>query len=426
MTPALRLLTFEDVVELAENRRSKARADDKVAGWDRLLDVARGLAGSGGGGDDLAVGRTWSLVKIRIQGYQGVSVDVPLEIDLDPTPGVTVLHGINGSGKSSIADAIETALHGAPRKPVSTGGGGSEPLWERQHCGRDADEALVEVTVLAGGERLVLSCRLNPDGQVVERRAQHVVDSSATDVDLTTTTWHSALAGLRPVFGYAAVERQVQLARNLQEFLEPLLALGGCFDAPVCIAAPGCLAQAEPVEHRAGAARAAVVEVDRSGPASTPPNSGHRLALEHRRRPGPLAGRRVTSETGATVVEVTEQHDERCTRQPATLRRHCVTSPPWRPLCTPASPRRCTTCTGTPRGYPTRAGRVPCAPPSRLPGRLASMSRSPGLWPSSRRTRRSAPGSTSCAERSTPIWTRSSTWCARTGVTRRRRLPRSQ
>lgn len=113
VTPALRLLTFEDIVELAESKKVKATAPDKIAGWDRLLAVARDLAGTGGGTDDLAVGRTWSLVKIRIQGYQGVAAEAPLEIELDPTPGVTVIHGPNGSGKSSIADAIETALHGA-------------------------------------------------------------------------------------------------------------------------------------------------------------------------------------------------------------------------------------------------------------------------------------------------------------------------
>jgi energy-coupling factor transporter ATP-binding protein EcfA2 len=314
MTPALQLLTFEDIVELAESRRSKARADDKVAGWERLLDVARGLAGAGGGADDLAVGRTWSLVKIRIQGYQGISAEVPLEIDLDPTPGVTVLHGINGSGKSSIADAIETALHGEPRKPVSTGGGGSEPLWERQHCGRDADEAVVEVTVLASGERLVLSCRLESNGQVIERRAQHVIDSSTTDVDLATTTWQSALAGIRPVFGYAAVERQVQLARNLQEFLEPLLAFGGCFDAlQSAISTAGSASDA--AERRwttaLGSARAAVAELDaerrRSDATGLPDIPWPDIADD----PDRWLDACELTETGASVAEVTEQHHER-------------------------------------------------------------------------------------------------------------------
>ncbi|RZT84910.1 RecF/RecN/SMC family protein [Pseudonocardia sediminis] len=224
----LRLLTFEDLIELAEAKRSRATSEASRSGWDRLLEVARALGGRATAGD-LVSGRTWTLLRVSIDGYQGVGA--PLTIDLDPTPGVTVLIGRNGSGKSSIADAIETALHGEPRAPASNGKGGKAPLWERQHCGRDATQAHVEVTLLAGEETLTLGVRIAPDGSVTGRTARHAAaDGTTTDVDLDTTSWRSALAGHRPVFGYAAVERQVQLAQNLQEFLEPLLAFGGCFD----------------------------------------------------------------------------------------------------------------------------------------------------------------------------------------------------
>lgn len=132
--PSMELLTFEDLVAFAETKRSAARADSSIAGWDRLLQVARALAGSGGADGDLVTARRWRLLRVSISGYQGVSR--PLTIDLDPTPGVTVLIGRNGSGKSSIADAIETALHGEPRAPTASGTGGRAPLWEREHCGR--------------------------------------------------------------------------------------------------------------------------------------------------------------------------------------------------------------------------------------------------------------------------------------------------
>ena len=226
-----RLLTFEDLVTLAEQGRGRATAPESMAGWDRLLQVARALAGSGAGDGDIAHGRTWRLLRARVEGYQGIGAS-PLEIDFDPTPGVTVMRGPNGSGKSSIADAIETALRGAPRAPTATGSGGNLPLWERDHCGRDATEASVEVTLIADGERLVLSCRLDQSGTVTGRQVQFIDrDGTTSEVDPAATTWQSALAGHRPVFGYAAVERQVQVARNLQEFLDPLLAFGGCFDA---------------------------------------------------------------------------------------------------------------------------------------------------------------------------------------------------
>jgi len=268
----LRLLTFEDLVELAEAKRSRATSDASRSGWARLLEVARALAGGRETAGDLVSGRTWTLLRVRVDGYQGVGA--PLTVDLDPIPGVTVLIGRNGSGKSSIADAIETALHGEPRAPTSTGRGGKAPLWDREHCGRDAAEAHVEVTLLAGEETLTLDVRIGPDGSVTGRTARHTaVDGITTDLDLATTSWRSALAGHRPVFGYAAVERQVQLAQNLQEFLEPLLAFGGCFDELKAgvDAAGSAAAQAR---ERWGQARSTAEQrtdqVDRAHPDATP------------------------------------------------------------------------------------------------------------------------------------------------------------
>lgn len=229
MTSTSTILTFESLIKVGESKQAKAREPGKVAGWERLLGVARELAGTEGSGDDVVGGRTWSLLRVTISGYQGVSADHALEIDLDPTPGITVLHGPNGSGKTSIADAIETALHGAPRRTAPPGGGGRSPLWDRDHTGRDAGTASVELTLGSGDRRLRMSCRLNSAGGVADREVELTDQAATRSVDLPTT-WRSALAGHRPVFGYAAVERQVQMARDLQQFLEPLLAFGGCFE----------------------------------------------------------------------------------------------------------------------------------------------------------------------------------------------------
>lgn len=229
MTSTFPILTFEDLIKVGEGKQAKAREPGKLAGWQRLLGVARAQAGSGSASNDLLDGRTWSLLQVRITGYQGVSADHTLELKLDPTPGITVLHGPNGSGKTSIADAIETALYGAPRQPTTPGTGGKLPLWDRDHTGRDAGAASVDVTLGSDDRRLRMSCRLDSAGGVTEREVELTDEMGTRLVDLPPT-WGSALAGHRPVFGYAAVERQVQMARDLQEFLEPLLAFGGCFE----------------------------------------------------------------------------------------------------------------------------------------------------------------------------------------------------
>ena len=262
---SLQQLTFEDLVGLVEKRRAGARNPVKIEGWQRLLDVTRMLAGSGGAVDDLAVGRRWWLARIRVVGYQGVG-SVPLDVEFELTPGITVVHGPNGSGKSSLADAVDTALLGRPRPPVAGGSGGQLPLWERIHCGRDAARGHVQVTLRSGAERLVLTTRIDKQGGVVERTAVHGGPGGEVDVDLDTTTWSSALAGYRPVFGYAAVERQVQRARNLQEFLEPLLAFGGCVERlheEVVAAGESAKAARDRFDAELAAARAAVARVDR-------------------------------------------------------------------------------------------------------------------------------------------------------------------
>jgi hypothetical protein len=309
-----RLLTFEDLVALTEQRRDRATAPDSLEGWDRLLQVARALAGGGTSDGDIARGRIWRLLRVRIEGYQGVGV-APLEIDFDPTPGVTVLQGPNGSGKSSIADAIETALHGVPRAPTATGAGGNAPLWEREQCGRDVTEASVETTLIAGREQLVLSCRLNRGGQVTQRQVRRIADDgTSTDIDPSATTWRSALAGHRPVFGYAAVERQVQLARNLQEFLEPLLAFGGCFDALKAgvkdAGATSAAARSRWDRALADAQRAvAAVDQQRTRPDAVdlPAVVWPAIADD----PGGWLAMSGLTETGATAPEVTEEHADR-------------------------------------------------------------------------------------------------------------------
>jgi ABC-type transport system involved in cytochrome c biogenesis ATPase subunit len=224
---ALALISFDDLDRAIATKRDAAREDTTKAGWERLLALTRGLAGQPDQ-DDVVTGRTWRLQTVRVSGYQGVSGQ--LGVDFDPTPGITVIQGPNGSGKSSLADAVDTALRGSPRPPAATGSGGNLPLWERPHHHRDASEVNVEVELRDGGALLTLGCQLDSSGRVTSRTANLHSDGQDRAVDLSRG-WTSALMGHQPVFGYAHIERRVQVAKDLQAFLEPLLAFGGCFAA---------------------------------------------------------------------------------------------------------------------------------------------------------------------------------------------------
>ncbi|MBF4163202.1 ATP-binding protein [Nocardioides acrostichi] len=230
MGTLLSLLTFEQLVDKIAEFHDRARVGESRNGWKKLLEVAKGLAGTASRDNDPSADSAWYLTEVQAQGYQGIGGEQSLSIELDPTPGITVIHGANGSGKSSIADAIETALQGRVREPALEGRGGNVPIWEREHCGRDVQQATVALTLRSGSNSLRLRCCIDRSGTTTEWSARQSSDGADREIDLSATGWLSAVTGYRPVFSYAVVEREVQLARNLQQFLERLLAFGSCFD----------------------------------------------------------------------------------------------------------------------------------------------------------------------------------------------------
>lgn len=307
----MRMLTFDDLAKLAREKRDRAQSPTRIAGWDRLLAVLDRLTGSGAG-DDPAAGRDWSLVRVRILGFQGVGA--PFDLSIDPTPGITVVHGPNGSGKSSVADAVETALLGRPRPSTPSLSGARAPLWERRQVGRDAQRAHVQVTLQHGVEQLVLTTRIDPDGRVVQRTVTDDNGGGPVAIDLDDGTWQSALAGHRPVFGYAALERQVQTAANLLEFLEPLLAYGGCVEAlraAVDEAAAPSLAAATQFDNAVKQARDTVSTVDaerrRDDEPDLPPLTWPAIVDD----PGTWLAAHALTDEATEITEVTLGHGER-------------------------------------------------------------------------------------------------------------------
>lgn len=232
--PNLQLLTFSDLVMDIEASLSAARLKDKKEAWGNLLSLTQTLKSSAEGIADPTVGSPWNLTSVTVAGFQGATNNVIMKFD--PSPGIMIIHGPNGSGKSTIADGIRTALSGSTRWWTSadrmTIRSMREPLWEKVHNARDATETLAEVILARASERLILSCSLDVDGNVSTSKAEWTnAEGLRVDVDLDSTSWPHALAGHPPVFSYADVERHVQQSNDLQQYIQNLLALGGCFTA---------------------------------------------------------------------------------------------------------------------------------------------------------------------------------------------------
>ncbi|MGP5015857.1 AAA family ATPase [Glutamicibacter ardleyensis] len=227
-TEALTMFSFEDIIHEIEVKQLAARADRDS--WDRLFKVASDLAGNSASNEGYKIAeKSWQLEQISIHNYRGISNKEPLTIAFDPTPGITVLHGLNGAGKSSVSDAIELGLSG--KVPTKTGGtAGKTALWEPTHLSRGAESARVEVTLTTGNERLILETVMGNLDNVESHTAKIKVGNSRENINLDDS-WHQALISHQPVFAYASLERRVQLSKDLATYFEGLLALGGSFAA---------------------------------------------------------------------------------------------------------------------------------------------------------------------------------------------------
>ncbi|MGP9683065.1 AAA family ATPase [Brachybacterium sp. AOP3-A1-3] len=222
------MFSFGDIVREAEARRGLAKKN--IASWDRLLSVASELSGRPASESEiLSDEKVWNLERISIHHFRGVANDDPLVVSFEPTPGITVLHGLNGAGKSSVSDAIEFGLSGKPSE-ASSATGGKSPLWDPVHLARGSQSAHVSVTLTSGTARLVLDASLDSSGAIQSHTAT-IKDAEGERQAPLDSSWRAALLSHQPVFAYASLERRVQLSKDLAEYFEGLLALGGSFTA---------------------------------------------------------------------------------------------------------------------------------------------------------------------------------------------------
>lgn len=263
VTPTLRMFTFADLAAAIVDLSDRAKSGPIRESWKQLLEIVRSIEGEApsGNDDELLTGRPWVLTQLSVSGFRGVTNDTAVVVDIDPRPGITVLHGANGAGKSSIADAINTALAG--RFSVESGTAGKTPLWAPVAVGRDSEAARVEVTLQAGADQLRLRYQQTTEGDPTWDCI--LATGGAERTVRLGTHWQTALANHNPVFAYANLERKVQLGADLRDYLNDLLALGGSFarlESEV-------VAKSESVKHAyqtwksaKNAAESAVVRID--------------------------------------------------------------------------------------------------------------------------------------------------------------------
>ncbi|MEU3455325.1 AAA family ATPase [Micromonospora sp. NPDC006766] len=167
------------------------------------------------------------LEEVRVAGFRGIGQQVT--VGRLPKTGLTVFVGRNGSGKSSIAEAIEYTLTAdsprwAQRPPVFREG------WRNLHHD--------------GASEIRLSLRLDTGQQVTTRRAWPAGATDLTSATVTTTTggaamppgqvpqWISQAARYRPFLSARDLERVITAKpTELYDAIAPILGLGPLRDA---------------------------------------------------------------------------------------------------------------------------------------------------------------------------------------------------
>ncbi|MFI1068531.1 AAA family ATPase [Streptomyces puniciscabiei] len=179
------------------------------------------------------------LRSITAAGWRGIGLRATLE--LPPGPGLVVVNAPNGSGKSSFAEAAETAITGHNSRWEGRRAGDWQKGWRNLHSPDVTPEVAVELAVGERGEAVTVrrtwhgakvdDARTRVDGaDGAERKLEEVVDAESLDL-------------ARPFLPYSELGSMINgTLGNLHDAFFKLLGLEllADFDASVKDAASEC------------------------------------------------------------------------------------------------------------------------------------------------------------------------------------------
>lgn len=216
-------VSLRELSDLITEKIAAGYESEKQEGRRRLRAVVDGLSEAEvHDADDLLEGRAWRLAEVAITGVGGIATLEPTPVSFTPTPGVTIVRGPNGHGKTSMARAIDCGLRGEGDVPDEVVG----RLWTADLLTEDEDRAAVDLTLVGGNgtDELVIHA-------VFWRIAAPSVTATLRDADGTRevapgAAWRRALLGAQVCYSYGALQSRLTLESGLQEYLEELLVLG--------------------------------------------------------------------------------------------------------------------------------------------------------------------------------------------------------
>ena len=159
------------------------------------------------------------LKSLTVSGFRGIGP--PATLDVTPSPGLTLVIGRNGSGKSSFAEALEVLLTGNLRRwdklPAVWRQG-----WRSVHH-PEAARITAEFLVEEAGPALVQ--RTWPTGVDFAGSSVSVQVTGEKQVGIESLGWSVALADYRPFVSHSELEAFFGSPSGLYELLASVLGL---------------------------------------------------------------------------------------------------------------------------------------------------------------------------------------------------------
>jgi len=166
------------------------------------------------------------LRSISVQGFRGIGP--PARLDLAPGPGLTLVAGRNGSGKSSFAEAVEFALTGTSKRWEDRSAVWREG-WRNLHAGSEAARIEVELCVEDESRPLTVGCGWEPGAELVACESRVTTAAGPSSVD--ELGWRVPLSTYRPFLSYDELGSLLsQEPSKLYDRLATILGLEGLVD----------------------------------------------------------------------------------------------------------------------------------------------------------------------------------------------------
>lgn len=159
------------------------------------------------------------LQSLTVSGFRGIGQAATLAVT--PSPGLTLVVGRNGSGKSSFAEALEVLLTGNLRRweklPAVWRQG-----WRSVH---NPDHVQITAEFLVEGTGHAVAQRTWPTGADFTRASVSVQVAGEKQAGIERLGWSTALADYRPFLSHSELEAFFGSPSGLNELLVSVLGL---------------------------------------------------------------------------------------------------------------------------------------------------------------------------------------------------------